>query len=602
MYCDPESLSGDPLYAHSGRSAEGGGTALDVYPHELVRVHPAQAAIKPWARRLDLYADPGPVTLRGDASGRAELVLDLGTELEAELEIHAATAAPVTCTVTFGESAPEAEGFGVQGQHPVPTEYWTLTTRGTHRRRFSVRGFRFIRIVMHDVRSPVTLKQIVAHAWFAYRERRGDFRTSDRLLQRVWQASVYTARMVSRPDAYWDGIKRDRLGWYGDARITQLTTDLVFHDPAQAASMLVKLSAASWANDIPSYSFDAVAMLRQLIFAHGVTHPAMPEMVARMNALMGFARRQTNAQGLLIRKDDLAYFFNMGFLDWAQTPVGGRFEELGWLQCKYLEALRNAAAICSYLSRPADARRYSLQADRLAATIVRLFYRRGHGFVHTLNRVTNEWRKPDPNFDYRQTYIAKVRLGPSGPSRHSAALAVLAGLSDTPAMQRAALRTFTSSKIPAIITGFFAYYEHAARAACGDRLGALTHMRDYIGDQLTFDQSPTVSEYFEPEIRDFRRWSLHGFPKSMCHGWSTGMVPLAARYLLGVEPIAPGYAQIALDPTLDYPATYDAHIPTPRGPIRIHRDRRAGPVVYEVPKSIVVTTPGNRPGVQVQQV
>ena len=41
----------------------------------------------------------------------------------------------------------------------------------------------------------------------------------------------------------------------------QETADLVFHDPAQADGMLVNLATDHWANDIPGYSFDAVAML-----------------------------------------------------------------------------------------------------------------------------------------------------------------------------------------------------------------------------------------------------------------------------------------------------------------------------------------------------
>ena len=75
------------------------------------------------------------------------------------------------------------------------------------------------------MRGTLTLTKIVAHAWFAYRGQGGDFQCSDRLLDGIWQASAYTARLCSRPDAYWDGINRDRLGWFGDARITQDTCD-----------------------------------------------------------------------------------------------------------------------------------------------------------------------------------------------------------------------------------------------------------------------------------------------------------------------------------------------------------------------------------------
>jgi hypothetical protein len=45
--------------------------------------------------------------------------------------------------------------------------------------------------------------------------------------------------------------------------------------------------------------------------------------------------------GFLIRTDR-QYFFGIGFVDWSLMPVGGRFEELCWLQCRYVEGLRTA--------------------------------------------------------------------------------------------------------------------------------------------------------------------------------------------------------------------------------------------------------------------
>ena len=44
--------------------------------------------------------------------------------------------------------------------------------------------------------------------------------------------------------------------------------------------------------------------------------------------MLAWAGRQTDSRGLLQRQKDGTYFFNIGFLDWARTPVGGRFEEL----------------------------------------------------------------------------------------------------------------------------------------------------------------------------------------------------------------------------------------------------------------------------------
>ena len=72
------------------------------------------------------------------------------------------------------------------------------------------------------------------------------------------------------------------------------------------------------------------------------------------------------------------------------------------------------------------------------------------------------------------------------------------------------------------------------------------------------------------------------------------MVPITARHLLGVRPVAPGYAQVVFDPLPLWPGTYEATIPTPHGPIRVRQERR-GAVEYELPRGVeVLRVPSRR--------
>jgi hypothetical protein len=121
-------------------------------------------------------------------------------------------------------------------------------------------------------------------------------------LQRVWQSAVYTTRVCSRPDSFWDGVKRDRVGWYGDARVTQLVADAAFADPGPSAAMLAILPTDRWTMGIPGYTFAAIAMLRQLILAHGLDQPGVRELFERVRAVMRWAREtQLNRSGLIVR-------------------------------------------------------------------------------------------------------------------------------------------------------------------------------------------------------------------------------------------------------------------------------------------------------------
>jgi hypothetical protein len=84
-------------------------------------------------------------------------------------------------------------------------------------------------------------------------------------------------------------------------------------------------------------------------------------------------------------------------------------------------------------------------------------------------------------------------------------------------------------------------------------------------------------------------WSLGNWPRSQCHGWGSGAVPLCQRFLLGVEPLAPGFGQVRFTASPALPWTFEATVPTPHGAIHVHRDQEGGRVEYEVPKGIITS-------------
>ena len=606
MYLHPESLSPDPTYGRERRQLGENRCGMTVWPFALVRVSPQQPEAKAWAERLDLFGDPGELSLEPDAGGRVELVVDFGTELDARLEV--ALDAPSTCnvTVTFGESLPEAEGE-IPGGMPRPEVMWHIPAAGEHSRRLDVlrifdrtvedtaRGFRYVRLSLYDLAGPVRLRRIAAEAEFTFTRRPGDLRCSDRRFQRLWQSSAYTARLCTRPDAFWDGIKRDRMGWFGDARITKAAVDAVYFDPGPTEAMLPQLPTDEWGNGIPNYSFDAIAMLRRHVLTFGADAPVVAETFGRIAELLDWARRTQTDDGGFIVRTERPYFGDIGFVDWSPAPVGGRLEELCWLQCKYVEGLRHAARVAEWLGRRADADRWLAEADRLGRRIVAEFWREGVGFIHTLNHVgpVGNPRIPGADGHYRKTYVEGIALGPSGPSRQANALAVLAGLCDEP-MRRSILRdVLDNDNVGPIVTPYFAYWEQSARARCGDAAGALERFRDYLGGLLEREDAATLWELYDPEVRDLRKYYSHlelgwDWPLSLCHGWGSGAVPLATRWLLGIEPTRPGFGAVAIDAVSEVPWTFEATLPTPHGPIRVQRRAAGGEILYEVPPAVEI--------------
>ncbi len=474
-----------------------------------------------------------------------------------------------------------------------------IPTPGAHTVVIPAQGFRFVRIEFHDLGGPIRVNKIAAHAVWTFLKRDGDFHCSDARFQRVWQTSAYTARLCTRPDTYWDGIKRDRHGWFGDGRIIKEATDQVFFDPRPAESMLLSLPTDKWANGIPNYSFDAIAMLRAHILRYGLGRECIRPAFQMIATMLEWARTtQTNADGFIIRTEGQNYAFDTGFVDWSEYPLGGRHEELGWLQATYLAGLRNAAEIARWLGEDAQAAAWETQATELARNIQAQFWRDGVGYIHTMNHVGQPSNPHHPFIAYRdwhtpRTYKEGIRLGPSGPSRQVNAYAILAGLGDTNQCQLVLDKVFDNPAIAPVITPYFTYYEQRARALCGDAAGALHVFRDYIGGMLETEDAATLWEYYIPGLRDLRRYSSHldidfNYPTSLCHGWGAGVVPLTTELLLGITPTQPGFAQVKLNPAARLPWSYQARVPTPFGPITVEKDGPMSTTHYRLPKGITV--------------
>ena len=593
LYLEPRHLTPDPTYGRSTRPLPGGFSGATYHPHRLLRAAPATPRVVAWGAMLDLFRDPGPVELSPSDAGRAELVVDFGTEIDAAIEVELEVPGALNISLWCGESWPEAEGL-VFGEVPNPLRSQHLPGTGRRTATFEIRGLRFARLLVHDGSGPITLHGLRAQAVFAFDRRDGDFSCSDARFQRVWQTSAYTARLCTRPDTLWDGIKRDRVGWFGDGRIIKLATDNVFFRPEPAEQMLLGLPTDAWANAVPNYSFDAVAMLRQHVLTYGLDRACVRPAFERVRQMLSWCEStQCDDGGFVVRRDDQQYFFGIGFVDWSRMPVGGRFEELSWLQCKYVEALRDAAVLARWLGHDADARHYDDRAARVGRRVVDAFWRDDVGVLHTLNHVGEVGNPHLPGYDghYQKTYVDGIRLGPSGPTRQSNALAVMAGVLDEAQRRVALQRVFDSADVVPVITAYFAYYEQTARALCGDPAGAIQHIRDYVGEMLEHEDAATVWELWSHEVNDLRKYGSHfditwRYPLSLCHGWGTGAVPIATRHLLGIESVAPGFTEVELNPAPDVPWAYRATVPTPLGPIEVERDDPGARVRYRLPTAM----------------
>jgi hypothetical protein len=591
-WLDPIRRSPDPTCVRPATALPDGWFALTVHPYAVAWHGPVgAAAIAAWGRGLDLQREPAPLRIDPAGGDEIDIVLDFGTELEGVLEMALTTGEAVAVSLAFGESPWEAREWNLpttcKEQRPRKS-HWQVGGAGEHRHRAEAGGFRFARIRIIEMTSAVTLRARV-NAVFPAAERLGDFTCDDARLQRIWQTSLYTALVCTRPDTIWDGIKRDRIGWYGDARITQDTLAWGYDLPRPALTMLATLPDDRWANEIPNYSFDALAMLRRHVQRFGIAGTG--EAWAKAKAFLTWVRgTQVDGDGLIVMRDGVGLFFGIGFLDWTQQPIGGRLEELFCVQAAWLECLRDAAWCAQWIGERnagEDAQAWRSAADRLAGILKTRFRATGRGFHHTLNlgeAVGTPWRMPlDVGLHKKLSYEQNVRLGPSGATRHSAARAWWAGLSDgTVGPEIAAV--LNDAELPQIVTSYYWYYTAMAQAGGGDPAGALAQLTDWFGPMIEDHDAATIWESYEPAVRGIAAYGLHGWPKSLCHGWGSGTVGFCGRWVLGIETVAPGMARVKLDPCLDM--VFSARVPSPFGEIQVERGELGGVVRYGLPAGI----------------
>ena len=248
--------------------------------------------------------------------------------------------------------------------------------------------------------------------------------------------------------------------------------------------MLLKLPTNQWANDIPGY-LDAAAMLCQLILRMGPTSRGCPRPTcACVNCWIGPSARRPASRACWSVAMICAISFDIGFLDWAVMPVGVCLEELGWLQCKYLEALRHAATIAGWLGHKDDARCFAAAGrDPPGRWPCACSGVRARDSCTPSIRLAARGRSPTRASTTTRPILKSCALARAVPAAIPALF--LPGWSVYRRRQECAvLRVLDNPKVPTVITGYFAYYGQFARAACGDRAGGVITLRNYICAQL----------------------------------------------------------------------------------------------------------------------
>ena len=442
--------------------------------------------------------------------------------------------------IVYGESEPEALNEDFKG--PDQWEYVDAEEGDEQKLKVS-RGWRYVHVIPED---GVSVGGVSMDEELCPLKRVGAFRCSDDLLNRIWDVSARTMELTTR-ELYIEGAKRDRWTWSGDARQSYLMGYYLFGESGLAKDTLFYQRGGDpvvmHVNQIMDYTFYWFLSVREYYLYTG-DRVFLEQIYDRMVSLMDFSIGRLDAKG---RPHDRPG--DWMFIDWAPEPLHNTGGVTSFEQMLLVEALDALAEVSETIGR-GDAAAYRARAARLRAEIVPLFWNAEKGALMHLLR-------DDGTLDAQLT-------------RYPNMFGLAWGYFDAAQRDSVLKNVIFNDAVMKIQTPYMRFYELEALCRLGLRHKVLDEVRTYWGGMLA-EGATSFWELYNPDERGDAKYAMYGKPfgKSLCHAWGASPLYLFGRYVLGVEPTKPGFAEYTVAPDLCGLDWVEGVVPTPHGPISV---------------------------------
>ena len=508
----------------------------------LLKPHSGQAVL----------IEPLPPLVVKPGSG---IVLDFGVEIAGSLELFT----PITDSkempavrVRFGESVAETMAEigerGAQNDHAlrdltVKVPWLGKTTVGPS-------GFRFVRLDNADPKIELQLSQVRAILTVRDIPYVGSFKCADERLNKIWQTGAYTVHL-NMQEYLWDGIKRDRLVWLGDMHpeVSVISSVFGYNEVVPKSLDMTRdvTPVSAWMNGISSYSMWWILIHEDWYLHHG----NLDYLKQQQPYLTALLKRLTT----YVAEDGREKLDGMRFLDWPTADNEIAVHE--GLQAMMTLTMESGTRLTEILG--------DKETAKLCTDTAKLL------------------RKHVPESSGRKS---------------PAALLSIAGFRDPADVSNNVLK----KDGPADLSTFYGFYVLNALAKSNDIDTGLDFISRYWGGMLDqgattfwedFDLAWTkeagpIDQLVAPGKKDlhgdFGAYCYIGFRHSFCHGWAGGPTAWLSKNVLGVTPVAPGFAQVRISPNLGHLAWAEGTYPTPKGTIHVRHDKQADGSIKSVIK------------------
>lgn len=460
------------------------------------------------------------------------VLFDFGKELFGYLNISNVDE-KVKTDIFYGESREEA----------LDTDYSYLIdcVSGQKAYRLPQRAFRYVYI-------KTLSKDIIVSADYEYLpvEIKGSFSCDNQMFNKIFTTAAYTFHLNCR-EGYFDGIKRDRWIWSGDAyqssRINRYLFDDKEIDQRTLIGLVGKLPIEQHINTIMDYSLLWFIFLYEHYFTYGDIS-FLQRIYPMAEELLKFCESRINADGFIEGFDS-----DWTFIDWSPIDKSGAV-------CAEQMLLIQAYVSMANISKTINVGNYEelLKKSNDLKTRVNKYY----------------WN------DEKGAFIDSYSSGKNNVTRHANIFAVMYDIATKEQAQSILENVLKNDNVTKITTPYFEGYELDVLAKLGDFKEVENMITSYWGSMIDLGAT-TIWEEYNPQMKGIEHYEMYGgkYEKSLCHAWGAGPICLFGKYYLGVKATSAGYQTFIVEPKLGGLKRIQGTVPINGGIVCVEMDENS---------------------------
>ena len=466
------------------------------------------------------------------------MLYDFGKETMGKLHIDGTKGEKIG--IYYGESREEA----LDTEHTYIREF----AEGSENHTLRSIAFRYVYIKSESAQD---YKVYYDYEYLPVKQR-GKFSCSDERVNKIWDVSAYTFQLNSR-EFYFDGIKRDRWVWSGDAYQSYMVNNYLNFDKEIVKRTIIALRGKDpveqHINTITDYSFYwIISVMNYYKYTGDMDFVKM--MFPKMQSLMQFCEGRKNEDGFV----DFAEG-DWIFIDWSPMDKTGAICAEQILFYQAYKALADAAKLIGFASEI-----YEREADILKTKINEYYWDEEKG-----------------------AFIDSYSSGKRNVTRHPNIFAVMYDFATEAQLESIVKNVILNDDITQITTPYFKFFELDIMCKIGKKDYVEDMISSYWGGMIDLGAT-TIWETYDPETQGIEHYAMYNkkYAKSLCHAWGAGPVYLFGRYWLGVYATSNGCATYAVEPYLGGFEYIEGTVPVEGGDVYVYADKDKVTVRSEV--------------------